>query len=106
MKTFPLYESGIDRDGCIDIIKSEGLDVPPKSGCYICPFTKKSEFYQMKRLQPDLFLKAMYLEDNYKGKKQKTIRQGLSLNDVYNQQELPFEEYDPSVPCGCYDGQY
>ncbi len=32
----PLVERGVTREGCIEIIEAEGLDMPQKSGCYIC----------------------------------------------------------------------
>jgi hypothetical protein len=59
---FPLIERGIDRDGCIEIIKSHGLPVPIKSGCYICPFQRVSQFKQLRRKHPELFCKLVDLE--------------------------------------------
>ena len=59
---FPLIEREVDRKGCIEIIKHHGLPVPIKSGCYICPFQRKSQFRQLRRLHPDLFCKLVNLE--------------------------------------------
>lgn len=39
----PLMEWGIDLAGCIEIIESAGLPVPPKSACYFCPFQRLHE---------------------------------------------------------------
>lgn len=59
---FPLITANIDRQGCIDIIKRHGLPVPPKSGCYICPFQSRKGWIELKRVHPDLFCKATKLE--------------------------------------------
>lgn len=60
---FPLIERGIDRDGCVDIIKNHGLIVPPKSGCFFCMFQKPSSWRRLRREKPDLFCKAKQMED-------------------------------------------
>jgi hypothetical protein len=59
----PLVEAGIDRRGCIEIIKQAGLDVPPKSGCYICPFMDRARWRRLWELHPDLFERAARLEE-------------------------------------------
>src|SRR2546428_1421345 len=35
---FPLIDEKMTREDCIRMIRSEGLRVPVKSGCYFCPF--------------------------------------------------------------------
>jgi 3'-phosphoadenosine 5'-phosphosulfate sulfotransferase (PAPS reductase)/FAD synthetase len=62
-KDYPLLAAGIDRQGCIDLIKRHGLPVPPKSGCWICPFQKREQWIELKRRHPDLFCKAVQLEN-------------------------------------------
>ncbi len=62
-KLFPLIEEGIDRQGCIEIIQAHGLPVPIKSGCFICPFQRASQWRELYRQHPDLFAKAKALED-------------------------------------------
>ncbi len=58
-----LVEEGIDRAGCEQIIKDHGLPVPMKSGCWFCPFQKKSEWQRLRRVHPDLFCEAQKLEE-------------------------------------------
>ncbi len=41
-----------------------GLPVPEKSGCWMCPFKKKSGWLDMMENRPDLFNKAITIEDN------------------------------------------
>lgn len=60
---YPLIAANIDRGGCIDIIKRHGLPVPPKSGCYICPFQGRAQWIELKRVHPELFCKAVKLEN-------------------------------------------
>lgn len=59
---YPLVEAGIDREGCIDIIKHHNLPVPPRPGCYICPIQRRAQWIELKRVHPDLFCKATKLE--------------------------------------------
>ena len=40
---YPLIEWGLDRQGCIDLIRDEGEPVPPKSSCFFCPAMKPHE---------------------------------------------------------------
>lgn len=59
----PLVDKGIDRRGCIRIIQGEGLDVPQKSGCWICPFQGKRQWHELYRRHPELFERAARLEE-------------------------------------------
>jgi 3'-phosphoadenosine 5'-phosphosulfate sulfotransferase (PAPS reductase)/FAD synthetase len=59
----PLIDRGIDRKGCVRIIQAEGLDVPQKSGCWICPFMSKRQWRDLYRRHPDLFERAARLEE-------------------------------------------
>lgn len=51
----PLVDAGIDRAGCVKIIKRHGVSVPPKSGCWICPFQRPDQWVALRRNHPDLF---------------------------------------------------
>lgn len=64
---WPLIENEIDRVGCKKIIKKHNLPVPPKSGCYICPYQRIGQLRQLRKEHPDLFCKLEQLEnrDNY-----------------------------------------
>jgi len=59
----PLVDRYITRQGCIEIIQAEGLDMPQKSGCWICPFQPKSQWHELYRRHPDLFERAARLEE-------------------------------------------
>ncbi len=63
---YPLFELGIDRDGCKKIIDCAGLPIPPKSGCYFCPNQSKKKWILLFHNNPKLFKKAEKLEKNCK----------------------------------------
>ena len=63
---YPLVDYVIDRDGCIDIVKSAGLPVPVKSGCYFCPFNNAKRWAEIYEAHPDLYEHAMRIEEGSK----------------------------------------
>jgi len=67
----PLVDEGIDRKGCIRIIQAEGLDVPRKSGCWLCPFQRRSQWRELWQQHPDLFERAARLEEAVAEKRDK-----------------------------------
>lgn len=72
---FLLIEEEIDRAGCVSIIKNANMDVPAKSGCYICPFQSKREFSHLKDKHPDLFSTALEIENAQNARVTKDGRQ-------------------------------
>lgn len=108
----PLVDRRIDRKGCVQIIQNAGLPVPRKSGCYICPFQSKGEWHNLWQKHPDLFERAMRLEESvpsFRGrhsllyKDQKTTLRQLKFT-FESQFTLPFDgdslrQYQPCI-CG------
>jgi len=64
VQEYPLIEANIDREDCEEIIRRHGLPIPPKSGCYICPFQTRKQWIELKRKHPDLFCRAIKLENS------------------------------------------
>jgi len=60
---YPLIEENITRQGCKDIIANHGEIVPMKSGCWFCAFQRKGQWRQLRKKHPDLFCKAIQLEN-------------------------------------------
>ena len=79
---FPLLEAGIDRRGCKDIIKRHELPVPLKSGCYICPFMRRSQWIELRKKHPELFCKAKALEDATNERRRKAGKPLVYFRDV------------------------
>jgi len=61
---YPLVENGVTRAQCIEIIEEAGLVVPPKSGCWFCPFQNKQSWLRLLRDHPDQYELAVQLEKN------------------------------------------
>lgn len=61
---YPLIDLRLDRSACIEIIRQAGLPVPPKSSCWFCPFHTMQVWQHMRQEQPDLFEKAVKLEQS------------------------------------------
>jgi hypothetical protein len=56
---YPLYDANIDRAGCVAMILSEGLPLPPKSSCVFCPNHKLEEWQDMRANHPEDFARAV-----------------------------------------------
>ncbi len=59
---YPLIRLRLDRAACMQIIHDAGLPIPPKSSCWFCPFHSLQAWQEMRQEQPDLFMKAVTLE--------------------------------------------
>lgn len=77
---FPLIEQNIDREGCKEIIRSAGWSLPPKSGCWFCPFQSAEEWRRLRRVHPSLFQAAKRLEDRMLDARKAAGRKPLTLS--------------------------
>ena len=77
-KWYPLMEWGWDREVCIRAIEAAGLPQPGKSSCFFCPSMRAEEIIDLREHYPDLFRRALALEDNARANL-KTV-QGLGRN--------------------------
>jgi hypothetical protein len=78
-RTYPLIEDfaqPLTRNNCETVIREAGLVVPPKSACWFCPFLKPSNWAEMRRDHPALFLKCVELERTINAKR---VERGLNL---------------------------
>lgn len=90
VKRYPLIELGLSRSDCEVIIREAELPVPPKSGCWFCPFQKQSIWHRMKREEREHFDAALVMESNARGKdgSSKYLPMFGSLQRVAMQDEL------------------
>ena len=102
-----LIEHDIDRDGCKKLIADAGLKVPPKSGCFFCPFQRISQWRKLRMKHPELFCKAQKLEARAmaararKGKTPFSLRNdGRTLDKIINTAPNLWPEMD-YPPCQC-----
>lgn len=68
-KRWPLCELQLTRSDCAAIIEREGLPVPPKSGCWFCPFQSQGSWKRLAYEHPDLVDRAVALEQNARYRK-------------------------------------
>ena len=62
---YPLIEDWHwTRDDCIRAIQEAGLPLPGKSSCFFCPSMKREEIEALKRQHPDLYRRALAIEEN------------------------------------------
>jgi hypothetical protein len=106
---YPLVDSKIRRAGCVAVIEEAGLPVPVKSGCFFCPFNSIGRWRWLYENHPDLYDKAMALEENskhfpsqrladqvFRVRANVTLRQ---LRDILKSEPyLPVDE--EQLPCG------
>jgi hypothetical protein len=107
-----LREWGWKQADCIAAIQRAGMPIPMKSACYFCPSSKKHEIIWLAEKHPDLFAKAVALEENAKayhaerGDVTKGLGRTFSWKELVQLSPAAAEKLrEPeSVPCMCYDG--
>jgi hypothetical protein len=80
---YPLLDLRLTRQDCKRIIAEAGWPVPPKSSCFFCPFHKKDDWLTLRRERPDLFGKAVQLEERIN-----ELREQLGKDKVYLHRSL------------------
>ena len=104
---FPLLESDIDREGCKRIIKAHNLPIPPKSGCYVCPFQPAGGYKRLRKEHPDLFCKVEKMENQYiarrkdEGKEPLYILKDRPLKYAIEENQRQIFKADEYPPCQC-----
>jgi hypothetical protein len=63
---YPLIDRKLTRDDCARIISEGGLQLPPKSACFFYPFGSVDRWHRLLDEHPDLFEKAVALEEHDK----------------------------------------
>lgn len=110
-RIYALIDWGWYREDCERVIQEEGLPLPGKSSCFFCPSMKKKEIKELKRKHPDLYERAVALEDNAKDNllTVKGLVRNWSWKSYIEAEEAQigicsFLDDDNEAPCGCYDG--
>lgn len=67
-REYPLIDARLTRSDCLQIIASAGLPEPEKSSCYFCPFRRRGEWIELKKQEPDLFKRAVAVDERLRGK--------------------------------------
>lgn len=75
---YPLIEWGWSRTDCVRVLEAAGLPQPGKSSCFFCPSMKREEIMLLKEQHPDLYARAIAIEDNARPRLEKV--KGLGRN--------------------------
>lgn len=78
VNVYPLVERRMSRQDCVNVIQRSGLPVPPKSSCWFCPFHRMSRWQEMAETEPDLFARAVAMEQ-----KINEHRRARGRDDIY-----------------------
>ncbi len=73
----PLIEWVWYREDCVKAIERAGLSTPPKSACFYCPSSTKTEIVQLATRHPDLLQRAIAMEDKARASGKLGTVQGL-----------------------------
>jgi hypothetical protein len=108
---YPLLDLRIDRSKCQTIIAEAGLPVPGKSSCYFCPFHRPTVWRDLHEERPDLFQKAVELENTLNERRRENgktpvylTRFGRPLNEAISTEEIPLIPLDDLGAHGCDSG--
>jgi hypothetical protein len=105
---YPMIDWGIDRAGCIDIIRAAGLPMPGKSSCFFCPSMKAHEIRWLKSRHPELYSRALAIEDAARPtlKTVKGLGRRYSWRDVGDADDAQLSMFaaPPPIDCLCFDG--
>lgn len=104
---YPLIDMRLRRSDCTRIIELAGLPIPPKSHCWFCPFHSRAEWYRIREHEPEIFKKAVELEQFINDRQAKKGRRSVYLTDrgmpldqvIGLQTSLPLFERDDEADC-------
>ena len=87
---YPLVEQKLDRESLKKYIISKGYELPIKSGCYMCPFTTKNGWIDLRNKHKDLFQKSIEMEKNSSTKTKLVMLKGKESQTLFE--------------CSCFNG--
>jgi hypothetical protein len=77
---YPLIDLHMTRRDCVAVIQEAGLPVPPKSSCWFCPYKRHAQWADMRRENPELFERAVALEQRINEKRGATGKDVVTLH--------------------------
>jgi len=95
---YPLISLRLTRQDALNIISEAGLPPPPKSSCWFCPFSSRSRWIELRRNNPELFAKAVALEETINAKRAEIGRDRVYLHPSLRPLEKAVSEQLPLFP--------
>lgn len=81
IEVYPLiHEYPLSREECFSIIEQVGLPPVPKSACFFCPFKSRTYWVQLRKERPELYEKAVHIEDVLNEKRLRANKDTVSLH--------------------------
>jgi hypothetical protein len=101
---YPLIDNGISRKDCDYAMVEVGMPIPPKSGCFFCPFANRERWRVLRKEHPDLFQRAITMEDTARTRNTGMTLSGKSpLRTWLEGEQLAWEELLEAEE-GCHTG--
>lgn len=103
---YPLIEWDMDREACVEALRSRGIPVPPKSSCFFCPASTVGEILDLQAKHPDLMDRALAMEANADNTSVLGLGRRFAWRTVVTQDraQLKLWSAGDDAPCDCYDG--
>lgn len=106
----PLVDWDWAREECIEAIQRARLEVPGKSACWFCPAMKKREVIQLAKEAPNLYARALEMEDTAAPNNGPTVRglgRAWSWREVVDADRAQLKLFPETVDdaCMCFDGE-
>lgn len=103
---YPFIDEGINLIGVKKLLEDSGLGMPDyyrwrtRSGCYFCFFQRRVEWVNLSKEHPDLFEKAIALEDqsgyNKEGRKFTWVK-GMTLRELLSKKDDILERHNDKL---------
>jgi hypothetical protein len=105
---YPLIEWGWDKPECERRLLAEFGEIPPKSACFFCGYSKKQEVRWLAQHHPDLFARAVEIERNAAPNQREARGLGYAWSwetlAAAAEAALPLFLERPPMQCVCFDG--
>ena len=95
ISAYPLIELGISRSDCLEVAREAGLPQPPKSSCWFCPFKTTHQWVVMRRERPELFAKAVRLEQVLQDRRHVLGKDAVYLSGVGGRKSVNLADVIP-----------
>ena len=77
---FPLVQAKMTRGNCKQFILDHHLNIPMKSGCWFCPLQRNEQWRRLRRVYPDLYEKAKFLEQTNMARRKEQGKTPMTLS--------------------------
>lgn len=95
--SYPLVDARLTRTDCKRIIERHGLQVPPRSACYFCPYHRDDYWRWLKRDHPVEFSRAIEFDRKIRTSQPKLNGAAFLHDSLVPLEEIEFDKPDPQL---------